>query len=95
VSHFVVSFMKDVLGGNGREIEVCQGTLDIDASDESEATELAKRRFCETQSLCDWSLHADRIEVKSGEVSARETRSSPGQISAKTARRLRAGGFPP
>jgi hypothetical protein len=72
VSHFVVSFMKDVLGGNGREIEVCQGRLDIDASDESEATELAKRRFCETQSLCEWSLHADRIEVRLVEVPARE-----------------------
>jgi hypothetical protein len=68
VSHFVVSFMKDVLGGNGREIEVCQGRLDIDASDESEATELAKRRFCEAQRLCEWSLHADRIEVRSAKV---------------------------
>jgi hypothetical protein len=72
MSHFVVRFVKDVLGGNGREIEVCQGTLNIDAADESEATELAKRRFCETQNLfcetqnlCNWSLHADRIRVRS------------------------------
>jgi hypothetical protein len=68
VLHFVVRFMKDVLGDNGLEIGVCQGTLDVHASDESEATELAKRQFCEIQRICDWSLHADRIEVRSAEV---------------------------
>jgi hypothetical protein len=80
MSHFVVSFVKDVLGGNGREIEVCQGTLDIDAADESEATELAKRRFCETQNLCDWSLHADRIQVRSVEVFTKDNRSSSSPV---------------
>jgi hypothetical protein len=67
MSHFVISFMKDVLGGNGREIEVCQSTLEIDASDVSQATELAKRKFCEAQRLCDWSLHADRINIKAAD----------------------------
>jgi hypothetical protein len=67
MSHFVISFMKDVLGGNGREIEVCQSTLEIDASDESQATELAKQKFCEAQRLCDWSLHADRINIKAAD----------------------------
>ena len=65
MSLFVISFMKDVLGGNGREREVCQGSLEIDASDEGQATEMAKRKFCELQALRDWSLHADRIQVKS------------------------------
>ena len=64
MSRFVVRFMKDVLGGNGREAEICQSSLEIDAANEGDATELAKRKFCETQSLCDWSLHADRIQVK-------------------------------
>jgi hypothetical protein len=63
MSRYVVHFMKDVLGENGHECEVCQGSLEIDASTESQATELAKQRFCETQALCDWSLHADRIKV--------------------------------
>ena len=70
MSHFVISFMKDVLGGNGREIEVCQSTLEIDASDESQATELAKQKFCEAQRLCDWSLHADRINIKAADFSS-------------------------
>jgi hypothetical protein len=63
MSHFVVSFMKDVLGGNGRQIEICQRMLEVDASDEGAATELAKRKFCETERLCEWSLHADRIQI--------------------------------
>ena len=64
MSRFVVRFMKNVLGQNGREQEVCQSCLEVDASDEAHATELAKRKFCETEALCDWSLHADRIHVK-------------------------------
>jgi hypothetical protein len=67
MSRFVISFMKDVLGENGREREVCQGTLEIDAASEGAATELAKQKFCESQSLCDWTLHADRFQIKSAD----------------------------
>jgi hypothetical protein len=67
MSRFVVRFMKDVLGGNGREAEICQSSLEIDAANEGDARELAKKMFCETQSLCDWSLHADRIQVKTAD----------------------------
>ena len=69
MSHFVVSFMKDVLGDNGRQIEICQRTVEIDASSEGVATELAKQRFCKAERLCEWSLHADRIQVKPTELS--------------------------
>ena len=64
---YVVRFLKDVLGENGREIEVCQGTLEVDASSEGHAAELAKKKFCEAQALRDWSLHADRIHVKAAD----------------------------
>jgi hypothetical protein len=67
MSRFVVRFMKDVLGENGREIEICQGSLEVDASNEGQATELAKKKFCEAQALCDWSLHADRIQIKAAD----------------------------
>ena len=67
MSHFVVCFMKDVLGGNGRQIELCQKTLEIDALSEGEATELAKQRFCKAERLCEWSLHADRIQVRTAD----------------------------
>ena len=66
MSRYVVQFMKDVLGGNGREIEICQRMLEIDALDEGQATELAKQMFCESERLCEWSLHADRIQVRTG-----------------------------
>ena len=64
MSRFVVRFMKNVLGENGRQIEICQSTVEVDAASEGHATELAKQKFCETQSLCDWSLHADRIHIR-------------------------------
>jgi hypothetical protein len=56
--------MKDVLGENGREAEICQGALEVVASSEGQATELAKKKFCEGQALPHWSLHADRIQVR-------------------------------
>jgi hypothetical protein len=64
MSRFVVRFMKNVLGENGRESEICQSSLEVDAASEGHATELAKQKFCETQALRHWSLHADRIQVK-------------------------------
>ena len=67
MSRFVVHFMKDVLGENGRESEVCQSTVEVDAPNESRAAELAKRKFCEMQTLREWSLHADRIQVKAAD----------------------------
>jgi len=67
MSRYVVSFMKDVLGDNGRQIEVCQSTVEIDAKSEGEARELAKEKFCKAERLCEWSLHADRINVKAAD----------------------------
>jgi hypothetical protein len=63
MSRYVVQFMKDVLGGNGRQIEICQQSLEIDALSADQAMELAKQKFCETERLCEWSLHADRIRT--------------------------------
>jgi hypothetical protein len=70
MSHYVVHFMKDVLGGNGHECEICQSILEVDAANESQATELAKQKFCQQESLCDWSLHADRIKIRAADSAA-------------------------
>jgi hypothetical protein len=67
MSRFVVRFMKNVLGENGRELEICQSALEVEASNEGQATELAKRIFCKAEALCEWSLHADRIQVKAAD----------------------------
>ena len=67
MSWFVVRFMKDVLGENGCHCEVCQSTVEVDASNESEAAEVAKQTFCRMQHLNDWSLHADRFNIRAAD----------------------------
>jgi hypothetical protein len=59
--------MKDVLGDGGCEREVCQSAIDVEAADEDEAARVAKQKFCETQHLRNWSLHADRIKVRAAD----------------------------
>jgi hypothetical protein len=61
---FVVRFMKSILGENGREAEICQSSMEIDASNKIDAAAMAKKRFCVIEDVTDWSLHADWIEVK-------------------------------
>ncbi|MDR3488932.1 MAG: hypothetical protein P4M05_29005 [Bradyrhizobium sp.] len=67
MSWFIVRFMKDVLGENGRQCEVCQSVVEVEAANETQAVEIAKQKFCQTQQLHDWSLHADRINVKAAD----------------------------
>jgi len=64
VSRFIVEFLKDVLGPNGRQAEICQCTLEVEAPDESRAADIAKARFCEQEQLQNWSVHADRFQIK-------------------------------
>ena len=64
MAHFVVPFLKGVVGDQGQSCEACQRTIDVDAHDETEAALLATQKFCEGRAIRDWSLHADRIDVK-------------------------------
>lgn len=64
MSRFIVEFLKEVLGDNGREDEICQCSIEVDATNRTEAAELAKQMFCEAQRISEWSDHADRLEVK-------------------------------
>jgi hypothetical protein len=63
MARYIVQFMKDVLGENGHEAEVCQRSIEIDAADKLHVSDLAKVRFCENERLKEWSLHADRVHV--------------------------------
>ena len=67
MSRFIVHFMKSVLGENGHEKEICQCTVEVDSANKTDATDLAKQKFCETQGISDWSDHADRMQVKEGD----------------------------
>jgi hypothetical protein len=55
--------MKNVLGENGHEAEICQRSIEIDAPCVTDAAELAKLKFCERENVRDWLLHADRVHV--------------------------------
>ncbi|WP_420133356.1 hypothetical protein [Rhodopseudomonas sp.] len=70
MAHYVVRFMKDILGENGRHAEVCQGLLEVEAADQHQATEIAKQKFCEMERLHEWSLHADRVHVAETKLSS-------------------------
>jgi hypothetical protein len=60
---FIVRFLKEILGENGRMSEVCQTTVELEAQDESDAERKAKLRFCDIHGIHDWSLHADRLKI--------------------------------
>jgi hypothetical protein len=59
--------MKDVLGENGHEAEICQRSIEVEAQSRAHAAELAKIKFCETEQVKDWILHADRVRVADAE----------------------------
>jgi hypothetical protein len=63
MTRYVARFMKNVLGENGHEAEICQRSIEIDAPCVTDAAELAKLKFCEREKVRDWLLHADRVHV--------------------------------
>ena len=67
MARYIVQFMKDVLGENGREAEICQRSMEVEAADKMHASDLAKVRFCEAESVKEWSLRADRVHVTEAE----------------------------
>jgi hypothetical protein len=67
MTRYIVRFMKGVLGENGHEAEICQRSIEVEAADKMQASDLAKVRFCENESVKEWSLHADRVHVADAE----------------------------
>jgi hypothetical protein len=67
MARHVARFMKNVLGENGHEVEICQRSIEVEAVSRGRAAELAKIRFCETENVRDWFLHADRIHIADAE----------------------------
>jgi hypothetical protein len=59
--------MKNVLGENGHEAEICQRSVEIEALSPGDATELAKIKFCEIECLGNWMLHADCVRIAEAE----------------------------
>jgi hypothetical protein len=67
MARYVARFMKDVLGENGHEAEICQRSIEVEAKSTGHAAELAKIRFCEAENVGDWLLHADRVHIANAE----------------------------
>ena len=67
MARYVVRFMKGVLGENGHEAEICQRSMEVEAADEMQASDLAKVKFCEIECVKEWSLHADSVRVTDAE----------------------------
>ena len=67
MARYVAQFMKDVLGENGHEAEICQLSIEVEASCKGSAAELTKREFCEAERVKDWFLRADRIRIADSE----------------------------
>jgi hypothetical protein len=63
MARYIARFMKNVLGENGHGAEICQRTIEIEAPSYDHAAELAKIKFCESENVKDWVLHADRVHV--------------------------------
>jgi hypothetical protein len=63
MARYIARFMKNVLGENGHEAEICQRSIEIDATSPKDAAEQAKIKFCETENVRDWLLHADRVHI--------------------------------
>ena len=68
MARYTVLFMKHVLGDNGHEAEICQRSVEVDAADKLCASDLAKAKFCESECVKEWSLHADRVQVTEAEL---------------------------
>ena len=65
---YIARFMKSVLGENGHESEICQRSVEIEASNKEHAAELAKIKFCESENVKNWLLHADRVHITEAEL---------------------------
>jgi hypothetical protein len=70
MARYIARFMKGVLGENGHEAQICQRSLEVEASNRGQAAEFAKIKFCEAENVKNWHLHADRVQIAEAEFSS-------------------------
>jgi len=59
-----VSFINDIPRG-GKLLHCCQRSIVIRAARNAErAVEAAKKRFARLEGICNWNIHAGRIELE-------------------------------
>jgi len=80
MTRYIARFMKDVLGANGHEAEICQRSIEIEAPSRGHAVEMAKVKFCETEKVRDWLLHADRVRITDVEFPSSQSKEATNPI---------------
>ena len=75
MARYIARFMKNVLGENGHEVEICQRLIEIEAPCVTDAAELAKMKFCESENVRDWLRieHAPRNAAQNSLLQSRMT----------------------
>jgi hypothetical protein len=64
MTHYRVSFFKNLLSSDGHRFKCLQGQIDIrDSLTQDDAIEVASREFALQYGTRDWKLYADAIEV--------------------------------
>jgi len=81
MTRYIARFMKNVLGENGHEVEICQRVVEVEASTKNRACEAAKVSFCQLENVGEWSLHADSITVSAIRNSSRVPLEPAGAVS--------------
>ena len=59
-----VRFFKKLVDSTGHAVDACQGVLEVRASSESRAIEIARARFAEMGQIKAWWLRADYETVE-------------------------------
>ena len=60
---YYVSFFKQLVDSNGHPAPPCQGAVEVRATNDNRAIELARQRFAELKNIADWSMRADYAMV--------------------------------
>ncbi len=62
---FDVRFIKTVCDDTGHEHRACQAAFSVQARSLTEAVKQAEADFCRQKHVCDWTIFADAVELKS------------------------------
>ncbi len=64
MSTYHVSFFKNLTGGDGKQVNACQGSIEIhSARNRERAIQAAQRRFARLKRISDWCFYADTLKV--------------------------------
>jgi hypothetical protein len=75
---YYVSFFKNLVDSNGHPFTPCQGAVEVRATGQDRAIELARQRFAKLKNVADWSMRADYEMVEPLASRKRLSQRAPG-----------------